>query len=170
MWKSIILLPNFELWYHEWASADTRFLNYLSKFASNTFQANRFAFPLLFKDIWPKYHAKITKWQQKTKNNEKSKPTSFVFLCLSPQFCYFCMYIRNPSLAGCWSRTESFWFFIAYLPKNDGNWKMVEGCRLAPILSEIGKRKRELICTGAEVKLRLIVLHTYTCGVITSLS
>ena len=33
-------------------------------------------------------------------------------------------------------------------------------------LSEIGKRKREFICWGAEVKLRLIVLRMCKCGVI----
>ena len=36
-------------------------------------------------------------------------------------------------------------------------------------LSEIGKRKREFICRGAEVKLRLIVLRTCTCVVISHL-
>ena len=52
LWKSIILLPNFKLWYHKRASADTRFLNDLSKFALNAFRA--IAFPPLFNDIWPK--------------------------------------------------------------------------------------------------------------------
>ena len=33
-------------------------------------------------------------------------------------------------------------------------------------LSEIGKRKREFVCQGAGIKLRLIVLRTCTCGVI----
>ena len=33
-------------------------------------------------------------------------------------------------------------------------------------LSEIEKRKREFVCRGAEVKLRLIVQRTCTCGVI----
>ena len=33
-------------------------------------------------------------------------------------------------------------------------------------LSEIGKRKREFVCRGVEVKLRLIQLRTCTCGVI----
>ena len=35
--------------------------------------------------------------------------------------------------------------------------------------SEIGKRKREFVCQWAEVKLRLIVLRTCTCGVISHL-
>ena len=39
------------------------------------------------------------------------------------------------------------------------------------ILSEIGKRKREFVCRGAEVKLRLIVLqYVHMRGNITSLS
>ena len=33
-------------------------------------------------------------------------------------------------------------------------------------LSEIGKRKREFVCRGVGVELRLIVLRTCTCGVI----
>ena len=36
-------------------------------------------------------------------------------------------------------------------------------------LSEIGKRKREFVYRGAEVKLRLIVLRTYTYAVISYL-
>ena len=36
-------------------------------------------------------------------------------------------------------------------------------------LSEIGKRKREFVYRGAKVKLRLIVLRTCTCGVISHL-
>ena len=37
------------------------------------------------------------------------------------------------------------------------------------ILSEIRKRKCEFVCRGAEFKLRLIVLRTCTCGVISHL-
>ena len=33
-------------------------------------------------------------------------------------------------------------------------------------LSEMGNRKREFVCRGAEVELRLIVLRTCTCEVI----
>ena len=33
-------------------------------------------------------------------------------------------------------------------------------------LSEIGKKKREFVCRGVEVKLRLIVLRTCACGLI----
>ena len=36
-------------------------------------------------------------------------------------------------------------------------------------LFKIGKRKREFVCRGGEVKLRLIVLRTCTCGVISRL-
>ena len=36
-------------------------------------------------------------------------------------------------------------------------------------LSEKGKIKREFVCRGAEVKLRIIVLRTRTCGVISYL-
>ena len=28
--------------------------------------------------------------------------------------------------------TIFFWFFIVYLPKKNGNWKMAQGCRLSP--------------------------------------
>ena len=34
------------------------------------------------------------------------------------------------------------------------------------IISETGKGKREFVCRGAKVKLRLILLHTCTCGVL----
>ena len=36
-------------------------------------------------------------------------------------------------------------------------------------LSEIGKRRREFACRGAAVKLRLILLRTCTCGVMSHL-
>ena len=36
-------------------------------------------------------------------------------------------------------------------------------------LSKIGKKKHEFVCRGAKVKLRLIVLHTRTSGVISHL-
>ena len=36
-------------------------------------------------------------------------------------------------------------------------------------LSKIGNRKPEFVCRGAEVELRLIVLRTCTCGVISHL-
>ena len=36
-------------------------------------------------------------------------------------------------------------------------------------LSEIGKRKREFVCRGAEFKLRLIILRACTCEVISHL-
>ena len=31
-----------------------------------------------------------------------------------------------------------FWFFIVYLLKKNGNWKMAQGCRLSPICIKIG--------------------------------
>ena len=30
-----------------------------------------------------------------------------------------------------------FRFFIVYLPKENGNWKMAQGCRLSPIETHI---------------------------------
>ena len=30
-----------------------------------------------------------------------------------------------------------FWFFIVYLPKQNGNWIMAQGYRLSPILNDI---------------------------------
>ena len=36
-------------------------------------------------------------------------------------------------------------------------------------LSEIGKRKREFVCRGAEFKLRLMILRTFTCELISHL-
>ena len=38
-----------------------------------------------------------------------------------------------------------FSFFIVYLPKKNGNWKMVQGCRLSPTLVGLEQWEREKI-------------------------
>ena len=53
--------------------------------------------------------------------------------------------------------------------KTVSEYKQLDCLGTYDTLSEIGKRKREFICQGAEVKLRLIIVRTCTCGVISHL-
>ena len=53
--------------------------------------------------------------------------------------------------------------------KTASEYKQLDCLGAYDTLSEIRKRKREFVCRGAEFKLRLIVLRTCTCGVISHL-
>ena len=53
--------------------------------------------------------------------------------------------------------------------KTASDYKQLNCLGAYDTLSEIGKKKREFVCRGAEFKLRLIILRTCTCEVISHL-
>ena len=76
--------------------------------------------------LWPKAPAKEDALSQMSTNfqvyfihiNFFKKPNKKIYNRAKELYCDATIFV--------------FWFFILYLPKKNGNWKMTQGCRLSP--------------------------------------